>query len=104
MIILNVLLQSEESAIKIAEFVRKRRYALKTHVDTNTIIYSDGTEKSVRLFFITRSLLFSEIDAAITEQFGAQHPEIYAEPVSHINEALGEKLRAGLVQAKQEND
>lgn len=97
MIILNVLLQSEESAIKIAEFVRERRYALKTHFDTNTIIYSEGTEKSVRLFFITRSLLFSEIDEAIMANYGDQHPEIYAEPVSHINEALGKKLRSGLV-------
>ncbi|NBQ47849.1 MAG: hypothetical protein EBU33_05265 [Sphingobacteriia bacterium] len=102
MIILNVLLQSEENAIKIAEFVRQRRFALKTHVDTNTIIYSNGTEKSVRLFFLTRSLLYSEIEAAIMQHFGGQQPEIYAEPVSHLNEALGEELRAGLVQPKQD--
>lgn len=102
MIILNVLLQSEESAIKIAEFVREQRYALKTHVDTNTIIYADGTEKSVRLFFLTRSLLYSEIDTAITEHFGEQHPEIYAEPVSHLNKELGDKLRAGLKPVKSE--
>lgn len=96
MIIFNILQSSDEVADEMAAFVMEKGYALDTHVDTNTIIGKNGRKRSVRLFFVTRSLLFSEIEEAVTARFGNENLVMYAEPVSHISREFGENLRKGI--------
>ncbi len=96
MIILDIILEDEKKAGEISAFLIKQKYALQTHIDTNTILTADGQKKTIRLFFITKALLYSYIESEVKENFFSEGMIIYASPVSHINEEFGALLREGI--------
>ena len=96
MIILDIILDDEKKAGEISAFLIKQKYALQTHIDTNTILTLDGEKKTIRLFFITKALLYSVIEQDVKDNFFSEGMIIYASPVSHINEEFGTLLRKGI--------
>jgi hypothetical protein len=93
MILFDVIQNDEEKAIAISNYLIKNNYALQTHVDTNRLIGLNGNGKTIRLFFLTKALLYSTIEKEIIKHFYSPEMIIYATPVSHINEEFGELLR-----------
>lgn len=96
MIILDIILQDEVIAAEISSFVIDKKYALQTHIDTNTIFTKNGQKKTIRLFFMTKALLYSTIEKDVKQNFSSDGMIIYASPVSHIDEEFGELLRTGI--------
>ena len=96
MIILDIILEDEKKTGEISAYLIKQKYALQTHIDTNTILTIEGKKKTIRLFFITKALLYSVIEDDIKKNFFSEGMIIYASPVSHINEEFGTLLRKGI--------
>jgi hypothetical protein len=96
MIIVDVIQSSESVAVEISKYLIEKKYALHTHIDTNRILGDNAEMVTVRLFFITKALLFDIIYNDIHENFGSEDLLIYASPVSHISRDFGEKLRLNL--------
>ena len=96
MIILDIILQDEIKAAEISSFLIDKKYALQTQIDTNTVLTKNGQKKTIRLFFITKALLYSNIEHDVKKNFFSEGMIIYASPVSHINEEFGELLRKGI--------
>ncbi len=95
MIIFNILLQEEADAGIISEFLITERYALQTHIDTNTTSDQQGRHhKTIRLFFITKALLYNTIDEEIHKRFFTAGLVMYATPVSHVNAEFYELVRS----------
>lgn len=96
MIVIDIIQPSEEIAVKISKYLIENKYAIQTHIDTNIILNTSNKIKTIRLFFMTKALLFDMIDKDITEKFGTDELLIYATPVSHISKEFGDKLRLNL--------
>lgn len=99
MIIFNIVQEDEAKAQLMSSFLIKQKYALQTHVDTNVILTQTGKLQSVRLFFITKSLLYDIIEEKIKKEFFSADMIIYATPVSYINSEFGDLLRKQLKSA-----
>lgn len=69
MIILDIILQDEVKAGEISAFLIEKKYALQTQIDTNTILTAHGQKKTIRLFFITKALLYSTIEWEVKQHF-----------------------------------
>lgn len=93
MIIFNIIQDNEDLAEEMAFYLIENNYAVQTHVDVNTLISAKEKTKTIRLFFITKALLYDEIEKGVKQRFYHEKMLIYAEPVSHINEEFGEILR-----------
>lgn len=93
MIILDIILENEKKAEEISAYLIDNKYAFQTHIDTNTIFTSSGEKKTIRLFFITKALLYHVIEREVKEKFYMDGMLIYASPVSHINKEFGDLLR-----------
>lgn len=96
MILLDIILDNEEIAGKISRFLIENKYAVQTHVDTNTVLTQEVQKKTIRLFFITKALLYHTIEEAVKKNFPNPNMIVYATPVSHINEEFGELLRKNI--------
>lgn len=96
MIIVNIIQSDENKALEISDFLLSNQYALHTHIDINKI-YQDGKMlNTIRLFFITKSLLFDLIDAEVRKKFYSNDLVIYASPVVHLGKEFGELVRLNL--------
>ncbi len=93
MILFNIIQSSEEKAEELSLFLIKKKYALQTHIDINTMVNSVSKKQTLRLFFITKALLYSTIENEIKEFYFSENMIIYATPISHINEEFSEILR-----------
>jgi len=96
MIVVDIIQNSEDRAHQISKYLISEKYALMTHIDTNRIYTGSNEIHTVRLFFVTKALLFDVIDRDIREKFHSDELLIYATPVSHISKEFGEKLRLNL--------
>jgi restriction endonuclease len=96
MIVLDIILQDEAKAQEISTFLINEKYALQTHIDTNTILTAKGQMKTIRLFFITKALLYSIIEEEVKKRYYTKEMIIYATPVSHTNSEFSELLRKGI--------
>ncbi len=94
MILFNIIQNDEKKAEEISSFLIQNAYALHTHIDVNTILTVDSKKKTIRLFFITKALLYSNIEKDIKDRFFSEDLIIYATPISHINEEFGAIHRA----------
>ncbi|MBL7911323.1 MAG: hypothetical protein JNJ41_09745 [Bacteroidia bacterium] len=96
MIVFNIILANEEKAEDISLYLIKKKYALQVHIDTNKILKDKKQLQTVRLFFITKALLYNKIESEIKKEFFSKDIILYATPVSHINEEHGALLRSSL--------
>jgi restriction endonuclease len=96
MIVVDIIQPSEEIAIRISKYLIEKKYAIQVHIDTNKISTSNTGIKTIRLFFITKALLFDMIDQDIKSEFHSDELLIYATPVSHISKEFGDDLRLKL--------
>lgn len=93
MILFNIIQSDEKKAEEISSFLIHKNYALQTHIDVNSILTEDSRRTTIRLFFITKALLYNTIEKEIKEQFLSSDMIMYATPISHINEEYGELIR-----------
>jgi hypothetical protein len=96
MILIDIIINDEKIAMDISQHLISKQFALNTHIDTNTIFNSGIKKTSIRLFFITKSLLFDIIDKEIKEHFKNIELLIYSTPVIHISKEFGDNLRLNL--------
>jgi len=96
MIVLDIILDDEETAARISSFLIEEKYAFQTHIDTNTILTLQGKKQTIRLFFITKALLYNTIESEVKKKFFSPEMIIYATPVSHINVEFGDILRKNI--------
>lgn len=99
MIVFNIVLKDQQLAEDIASFVIQRKYAINAHVDTNDVITETGKLQTIRLFFVTKALLYDVIEKDILQEYGESDLVIYATPVIHISKKFGDELRAKLAKA-----
>ena len=45
MIVLDIILEDEKKSGQISTFLIEQKYALQTHIDTNTILTAEGQKK-----------------------------------------------------------
>ncbi|MCF8423672.1 MAG: hypothetical protein K9H41_04950 [Bacteroidia bacterium] len=96
MIVVDIIQSDEATAIQISKYLIDNKYALQTHIDKNTLLQSGKKLKTIRLFFITKALLFDIIHNEVKDKFEKIELLIYATPVSHISKDFAEKLRLNL--------
>jgi hypothetical protein len=96
MILFNIIQSDESYAKKVSEYLMQNNYALKVHIDINKTLVGSEEKPTIRLFFITKALLYSVVEKEIKEKFKSSDLLIYATPVSHVNEEYGELLRTKL--------
>ena len=94
MILFNIIQSDEYKAEQISSFLIQNQYAIQVHIDVNSSITFNSKKNTVRLFFITKALLYSDIEKKITTHFLTDDLIIYATPISHISENFGETLRS----------
>lgn len=99
MIVFNIVLKDQQLAEDIASFVIQRKYAINAHVDTNDVITETGKMQTIRLFFVTKALLYDVIEKEIMQKNAKADLVIYATPVIHISKLFGDELRAKLAKA-----
>ncbi len=97
MIVFNVIQDSEQAALEISNHVILKKYAVQTHIDLNTVLTLNERKQTVRLYFITRALLYDKIEGEILKQFYSNEIVIYASPVSHIQKEYGQFLRDSIL-------
>lgn len=93
MILFNIIQNDETKAEEISSFLIQKNYALQTHIDVNSLLTVDSKKTTIRLFFITKALLYNTIEKEIKEHFFSSDMLIYATPISHTNEEYGELIR-----------
>jgi hypothetical protein len=96
MITVEIINSNESLAIDISKYVLEKKYALETHIDTNKKICISSELKTIRLFFLTKALLFDTISNDLKEKYKSDSLIIYATPVSHVDKEFGELLRLNL--------
>lgn len=96
MIIFNIVQSDSVKAEEISNYLINEKYAVHTHIDVNEISTPISKKQTIRLFFITKALLYSEIEKQIISLFHSNEMMIYATPISHINEEFGEILRKNI--------
>lgn len=96
MIIFNIVQSDHKIAEEISNFVIEKKFALYTHIDTNELFSANGSKQSIRLFFITKALLYDIIEVELNTKFNSNDLMIYATPVIHISKKTGDELRTHL--------
>ncbi|MBL7896319.1 MAG: hypothetical protein JNK50_13565 [Bacteroidia bacterium] len=98
MILLNIITKKEEEIEKLIEHVLKNKFTKSVQLDHEIFFNLDETGKIIeiktpKISFITKALLYKEIEDSV---FGIIHHEeiiIYAIPVGSMNEQYGNELR-----------
>lgn len=96
MIVLNVLCKDESRVSGITNYLKENRYALETFVDVNRLIDGEEERIFIRIFFITKSLLFDMICKDLMLNFKEDGLIIYSSPVTQIEPGYWNKLKEHL--------
>lgn len=94
MVIMNIIQNCEVQARTVAGFLIAERFATSVHIDTNRLVDSSGELNTVRVYFITKSLLYDLIESEINERFPHLDAVIYATPVTHINKDQAQHIKS----------
>lgn len=100
MIILNLIVPGKEQAEAMSSFLLKAKYAVQVVLTKpSTLIKSDasGTEVCTDitiLQFISKSVLFNEIDESLKKEFPQVDFCMYAAPAIHINSPYYDLVRS----------
>jgi|GEM_PF-1038561 uncharacterized protein involved in tolerance to divalent cations len=98
MIILNIVVSDKKKGEQLIELLLKKKYAMsvqldeeKQHVanDATVLLKSD----SFKISFITKALLYKEIEKEVYDFLEDKLKMIYSIPVSQMNEEYAETLR-----------
>jgi hypothetical protein len=96
LIVLNILCKNENKVIDITNYLKENSYALETYVDVNKLIDNNEEKVYVRIFFLTKSLLFDTICKDLIGKFENESLTIYSSPVTQIESSYWEKLKEKL--------
>lgn len=96
MIIMNIIQGDENSAREIANYLIKSKFATQVHIDTNILFNNEEEIKTIRLYFITKSLLYDLIESEMSTRFPKMKSVVYATPVTHINQLQAQFIKANI--------
>lgn len=101
MIILSVITKKKEEVPLVMDFLLENNYAKSIQLDQeiNYFLTDDRRQANVKtpkLSFITKALLYKEIESSLFKRFGQDHFIIYSVPVGQMNEDFGNELRSYL--------
>lgn len=96
MIVLNVLCKDESRISEITNYLKENRFALETFVDINRLVDGENEQTFIRIFFITKSLLFEMICKDLMLNFKDDGLTIYSSPVTQIETGYWNKLKEHL--------
>lgn len=99
MILFNVILDNEQEVEAIGRFLIDHQLALNIHIDTNRIFQNGAESNTVRIFFITRALLYDRISKEIKARFNSANMFFYATPVTHVSDELASRIRENVIKA-----
>ncbi len=91
--------ESREQLEEIAGYLLINHLVISVdyHHDIRRTEYENGVLKNYNFHFITgktKSLLFSEIDSRLREQYKDNTPEIFSHPIVNMDWELSDKLKS----------
>ncbi|HRH12028.1 MAG TPA: hypothetical protein PLU73_10960 [Bacteroidia bacterium] len=98
MIILNIVVSEKKAGEELVKFLLLNKYAISIQIDEEkqyVVGSSSVVEKneSFKISFITKALLYKEIEVKVYELLEKKLKMIYSIPVSQMNEEYAETLR-----------
>jgi len=101
MIILTVITKKEEEVPLVMEHILENKYAKSVQLDHEVNHFLNDKKqltavKTPKLSFISKALLYKDIESSLFNRFGKDHFIIYSEPVGQMNEDYGNELRTYL--------
>ncbi len=98
MVIFSVIIHNENIVEDVMHVVLKNKYAKTVQLDREVKNYYDKNneldiEQTTKLSFITKALLYKEIETVLFEKFGEENLIVYAVPVGQMNEKYTSELR-----------
>lgn len=97
MILLNVITKDEKVLDTIIKKVLEHKYSKSVQLDHEVNFYLNGSEvseiKTPKVSFITKALLYSEIENMLFEIAGSHNITIYAIPIGQMNETYANEIR-----------
>lgn len=102
MIIMNIITRHQEVAKQIIDQLLKKRLAYSVQLDEEkyNVLRDEGVieqERNYKINFITKAMLYKQIESHIMEEAGDQDLIVYSIPVSQMNDRYSEFLRSYLV-------
>lgn len=98
MIILSVITKKEQEVPMVIAHLLENNYAKSVQLDEETNYYLNNDKqltkiKTPKLSFITKALLYKDIESSLFKKFGQDHFTIYSVPVGQMNDDYGNELR-----------
>ena len=101
MVIIKLMVPDKEQSHAFANFLLDKKYTLTVFgsLFDSYHINSSHTREHTQVYvlqFLTKSLLFSDIEAGLQKEFPKTNFSICATPIVHLAIHLHEKIRAGV--------
>lgn len=98
MVIFSIIIHNENIVEDVMHLVLENKYAKTVQLDREIKNYYDKNndldiEQTTKLSFITKALLYKEIEGKLFEKFGEDNLIVYAVPVGQMNEKYTNELR-----------
>lgn len=98
MIVFSVITKKEDDVVKIMNLILKQKYAQSVQLDHEVKhILNSKNEleiiKTPKLSFITKALLYSEIEDCLLTNFSEENLIVYSTPISQMNKEHSSVLR-----------
>lgn len=103
MIIFNVITKDRAHAEQIMQHLLHEKYAETVQLDLESINFFENNQvimrSSIKLSFITKALLYKDIEDAIEKLFPKHDFLIYSIPITQMNDVYANELRTYLRKA-----
>lgn len=97
MILLNVITKDEKVLDTIIQQVLEHKFSKSVQLDHEVNFYLHGSEireiKTPKVSFITKALLYKEIEELLFDIAGSHNITIYSIPIGQMNEAYANEIR-----------
>lgn len=99
MVIFSVIVHKENLAEKVMHLVLENKYAKSVQLDSEQKNFYDEhgkleVKQTTKLSFLTKALLYKEIESRLIQEFGDAELVIYSVPISQMNEKYMQQLRS----------
>lgn len=98
MVIFSVIVHNENLVEDVMHLLLENKYAKSVQLDREIKNYYDKDkeieiEQTTKLSFVTKALLYKEIETSLIDKFGDDELIVYAVPISQMNEKHIHELR-----------
>lgn len=101
MIILNIVVSDKKAGEKLIEVLLENKYAMSIQLDEEKQHVANATSElqkrdSFKISFITKALLYKEIEKKVYAFLGKNLKMIYSIPISQMNDEYADHLRENI--------